>query len=124
MGLDKPERLDTLLPVVLQRIGERYGALFEIQRDWIQLVGRKLAAHTKPVGLRHGALTVYIDRPGDGFALSYRKPELLERLRAATQGKVAELVIRPGDPPWHGLATASRAQENASRHAAPRCPIS
>ena len=97
MDRPKPERLGALIPGVLQRMGARHGALFEIQRDWSRLVGRQLAAHTKPVGLRHGALTVHIDRPGDGFALSYRKPELLERLQATTQGKVEEIVIRPGD---------------------------
>ena len=100
MSRHAPERLDALIPAVLQRMGERHGALFEIQRDWSRLVGRRLAAHTKPIGLRRGVLTVHIDRPGDGFALSYRKPELLERLRAATQGKVEEIVIRPGGAQW------------------------
>ena len=97
MDRHKPERLDALIPGVRRRMEERHGALFEIQRDWSRLVGRRLAAHTKPAGLRRGVLTVHIDRPGDGFALSYRKPELLERLRSATQGKVEEIVMRPGD---------------------------
>ena len=96
MAQHTPERLDALIPGVLQRMGERHGALFDIQRDWTRLVGRRLAAHTKPSSLRRGVLTVHADGPGDGFALSYRKPELLERLRKALPGSVEEILIRPG----------------------------
>jgi hypothetical protein len=94
---DKAERIDALLPNVLKHMGEKHGALFDIQRDWARLVGRRLAAHTRPVGLRRGALTVHAHRPGDGHALTYQKPELLERLAALAPGKVSEIVIRPGD---------------------------
>lgn len=97
MGRHKAEPLAALIPGVVRRMGERQGAFFEIQRDWIRLVGRRLAAHTTPVGLRRGVLTVGVDRPGDGFALSYQKPELLERLQATTQGAVKDIVIRPGN---------------------------
>ena len=97
MAQPNAERIDALLPNVLKRMGERHGALFDIQRDWVRLVGRRLAAHTRPVSLRRGALTVHTHRPGDGYALTYRKPELLERLRAMAPGKVEEIVVRPGD---------------------------
>lgn len=97
MARPNAERIDSLIPDVLKHMGERHGVLFEIQRGWVRLVGRRLAAHTRPASLRRGVLTVHTDRPGDGYALTYQKPELLERLRASAPGKVAEILIRPGD---------------------------
>ena len=91
------QRIDALLPVVLKRAQRRSGALRMIQRRWSRLVGRTLAAHTKPVSFQRGRLVVHADRPGEGFALSYERDRLLRRLRTATNGRVEELVIRPGD---------------------------
>ena len=99
MARPNEERIDSLIPNVLKHMGERHSALFEIQRDWVRLAGRRLAAHTRPVSLRRGVLTVHAHRPGDGHALTYQKPELLERLRVAVPGKVEEIVIRPGSVP-------------------------
>ena len=95
MGRHKAERLNALIPDVLRGMEERHGALFEIQRDWARLVGRRLAAHTKPVSLRRGVLTVHADGPGDGFALRYHTPELLKQLQTTLPGKVEEIAIRP-----------------------------
>ena len=97
MAQHKAERIDALIPQVLKQAGERHGALLEIQRDWERAVGRQLAAHTKPVSLRRGVLTVHADRPGDSFALSYRAPQALERLQTSLPGKIERIVIRPGD---------------------------
>jgi hypothetical protein len=82
---------------VLKRVERRRGTLLVIQRGWNKLVGKRLAAHTKPVSLQRGRLIVHVDRPGDNFALSYQRSELLERLRTVTRGRVEELVIWPGD---------------------------
>ena len=95
MAQRKAERIDALIPQVLKQMGERHGALLEIQRDWERAVGRRLAAHTKPVSLRRGVLTVHVERPGDGFALSYRVPQALERFQTSLPGKVERVVIRP-----------------------------
>ena len=97
MARPNAERIGSLLPEVLKRMGERHSALFDIQRDWARLVGRRVAAHTRPVSVRRGVLTVHTHRPGDGYALTYQKPELLKRLRAMVPGKVEEIVIRPGN---------------------------
>jgi hypothetical protein len=59
------------------------------------LVGRQLAAHTKPVGLQRGRLIVHVDGPGDGFALSLRRVHVLAEVGRITDGRVTELVIRP-----------------------------
>ena len=96
MAGKKPERIHAILEQVLKDVGQRHTALFAIQHDWRKLVGKRLAAHTKPVSLRKGRLVVQASRPGESFTLSYQRAELLERLRAATEGRVEEIVIRPG----------------------------
>jgi len=95
--------IGTILPAVLQQAGTRREALAALQDAWPRLVGRTLAAHTRPITFRSGRLTVQADRPGDSFLLSYQRPQLLARLRAATQTAVDEMVIRPG-----GSSTARR----------------
>ena len=93
----KPQPIGPVIQDVLKRVGTQHETLAAIQRDWRRLVGKPLAAHTRPVSLRHGRLVVHAARPGDSFALSYQHPQLLERLRVVAPGKVEELVIRPGD---------------------------
>ena len=86
-----------VLAAVLQHTKEQQGPLFRIQRNWARLVGKELAAHTKPVSLRRGRLMVYAEEPGESFALKYAKPELLKRLRTAAYGNVSDVVVRPGE---------------------------
>ncbi len=81
---------------VLKNAQRQHGALFDIQREWLAIVGKGLAAHTKPASVRNGQLTVHVDRPGDNFTLSYQRTQVLERLRELTKGAVTELVIRAG----------------------------
>ena len=104
------ERIGVLLPAVLKQAQQRHSALFTIQNAWGRLVGKPLAAHTRPVSLRHGRLVVYADHPGDSFVLSREKPALLERLIAATGTTVEDLVVRPGELP----------RETTPRRASPR----
>ena len=91
------ERIGAVIPAVIRQLEHQRRALRTVQEEWGRLVGKRLAAHTRPVSLRHGRLVVHVERPGDGFALSYARVELVERLRASTQGKVEEMVIRPGE---------------------------
>lgn len=92
----KPQPIGPVIQDVLKRVGTQHEALAAIQRDWRRLVGQPIAAHTRPVSLRHGRLVVHAARPGDSFALSYQRVRLLERLQAATQGRVEEIIVRPG----------------------------
>jgi hypothetical protein len=91
-------RLGALLASVLRSVQQEHGPLFAIQRAWPQVVGRQLAAHTRPASLRKGRLLVYAERPGDSFTLKYERPRLIEALRQVSEGKVDDLVIRPGEP--------------------------
>jgi len=96
MARRQAERLDALIPTVLKRVEAQHSALRAIQQRWGKLVGRELAAHTKPISLRRGRLVVRADQPGDGFVLSYQRAQLLKRLGAAAPGRVEEIIIRPG----------------------------
>ena len=92
----KDSRIGALIPSVLSAVQRRHGELAFIQQRWTRLVGKQLAAHTTPVSLRKGRLVVRVDRPGDGFALNYERPEVLRRVNAIKAGAVDELIIRPG----------------------------
>ncbi len=91
------QRIGSLIPEVMKHTAHTHGPLFTIQREWSRLVGKPLAAHTKPVSLKRGRLVVYADRPGDNFALSYERPRLLAQLQILTSGHVEEIVIRAGN---------------------------
>ncbi|HEX9779682.1 MAG TPA: DUF721 domain-containing protein [bacterium] len=85
--------------VIRELIGQAQAAqapLFAIQRQWRELVGPALAAHSKPVRLARGRLTVHVHQPGDAFAFNYRRRDILEALRREPAWQVSELVIRPG----------------------------
>lgn len=92
----RPQRIGAVIPSVLKRAQRQHAALADVQQRWGTMVGRRLAAHTKPVSLRQGRLIVRVDQPGDGFALSYQREQVLRALHDATKGTVTELVIRPG----------------------------
>jgi hypothetical protein len=94
---EAPQRIDRLLPGVLKRTREHSTTLRTIQRGWGALVGKDLAAHTKPAGLRRGRLLVLVESPGDSFTLSYKRSQILQRLRRRTEGRVDDLVVRVGD---------------------------
>lgn len=91
------KRIDAIVSAVIKQAARRQQPLFTIQHRWGQLVGKALAAHTRPVSLRRGRLVVHVEQPGDGYALNYRRAALLKRLQATTKGRVEELVIRPGE---------------------------
>ncbi len=91
------KRIDAIVLTVLKQTARQQQPLFTIQRRWGQLVGKALAAHTRPVSLRRGRLVVHVEQPGDGYALSFRRTALLKRLQTTTKGRVEELVIRPGE---------------------------
>lgn len=98
MATRPPQPVSAILSTVLGQMKQQHGPLAAIQGQWRALVGKQLAAHTAPVSLRRGRLVVHAERPGDGFILNYQRSILLEQVRALTQGKVEEIVIRPGSP--------------------------
>jgi hypothetical protein len=91
------QRLSAILPAVLRQAAGQREALHRVQQRWARLVGRTLAAHSKPVSLRRGRLVVHVDRPGETFALSFRKADVLDQLAAEGRGQIVELILRPGE---------------------------
>lgn len=62
---------------------------------WADLVGRDLAAHTQPVGVRHGTLLVEADDPAFGQALKWKERDLVARLAGVLgEGVVTGLQVR------------------------------
>jgi hypothetical protein len=89
--------LGELVPRILQQAAAKRETVQRLQHSWPRLVGRRLAAHTRPGGIRRGTLTIYTDEPGTNFLLMLEKPRLLERLKAEARCGIEEVVIRPGD---------------------------
>jgi len=84
-----------MLPAILGAARQQYGTLWTIQQRWRDLVGKGLAAHTKPVSFRQGRLVIHADRSGDSFTLNYQRQQLLSRLQE--HASVEELIIRVGE---------------------------
>ena len=99
MAQRETSALGKLIPEVIQRLQEQHKPAQVLQEQWPRLVGRKLAAHSRPISLRKGRLTVIVDQPGEGFALNYQRVELLRRAQALLGEPVQELVLRPGALP-------------------------
>ena len=116
----EPSSIATVLPAVLHQAQQRYGLLHQVQESWGTLVGKRLAAHTAPVSLRHGRLIVHVDRPGDGFTLNFQRQQLVSQLKARTNGAVEELVIRVGDLPESAAVERPEGRGRAPRRTKPR----
>ena len=90
-----PQHIGGLVSDLLKQAGTQHAALAGIQHRWQALVGKALAAHSRPASLRRGQLVVQVDRPGDGFALNFQRAHLLRQLQAQAGHRVEEIVIRP-----------------------------
>ena len=62
---------------------------------WPEVVGRDLAAHTEPIGVRHGVLVVQADDPAYGEHLSWQERQLVQRLATVLgEGIVTGLQVK------------------------------
>ena len=95
----KVEPLGAIISNVMRHHAAQQKPLSAIQRRWPRLVGKALAAHTRPVSLHRGRLIIHVDEPGDSFALSYRRAQLLKQLKVIAKGRVEDVVIRAGELP-------------------------
>ena len=92
-----PQAIGELIPKILRQATHAHQTIQQIQRRWPGVVGKTLAAHTKPVSLRQGKLYVHADEPGASFALSLKKAKLLEPLQAISGRRIEDIVIRAGE---------------------------
>ena len=91
-----------LLPGVVRKATQKQRESEGIRRRWSKLVGKELARHTKPSGVRGGKLYVQTDEPGASFLLSLDKPRLLAKMQPPRRTKrdakgIEDIVVRPGD---------------------------
>lgn len=91
------QRLGVILPSILEAQQKAHRPLAMIQDAWSKLVGERMAAHSKPVGLRQGRLIVHVDQPGDNFVLSFQRSQLLKRLKGMPELIVDEIIFRAGE---------------------------
>lgn len=86
----------------IERVARRLGApppsaLAAVFGAWERTVGEQVAAHSRPVSLVDGVLTVVVDQPGWATQLRYLSATLLERLgEVAGEGVVTRLDVRVG----------------------------
>jgi len=75
------QRLSDALPGVLRRLGlERALAAQRAVVVWPELVGAKVAEHSRAVAVDAGVLIVMVDGPAWSTQLHYLKPQLLKKL--------------------------------------------
>lgn len=65
---------------------------------WTEIVGEQIAAHTRPLAVRNGALQVAVDDPAWAPELRFLEARVLERLRTvlgAVEVDRLEVRVRP-----------------------------
>lgn len=91
-----PQRISASLDAVTRNLGGRGGpALVDLLQRWPEVVGEQLAAHSRPLGLRDGALTIGADEPAWGAQLGWLEADILRRLAEALgPGVVTRIAVR------------------------------
>ena len=95
-GGDPPRPVKASLPAVTRHLGGEGGpALVDLIRRWPEVVGPPIAAHSKPLSLRSGTLTVAADEAAWGAQLRWLEADLLRRLEEACgPGVVTRVAVR------------------------------
>ena len=101
-GKHNTHTIAQLLPAVVRKATQKQRELEGLRSRWAKLVGKDLARHTKPSGVRGGKLYVQSDEPGASFLVSLDKPRLLAKMQPPRRAKqtekpIEDIIIRPGD---------------------------
>ncbi|MFN2608303.1 MAG: DciA family protein [Acidimicrobiales bacterium] len=91
-----PRPLAESLDVVSRRMGAApAAALARVFERWEELVGAAVAAHSRPLSLVRGTLTVAVDQPAWAASLGWLEADLLGRFGDVLgAGVVTSLVVR------------------------------
>ena len=91
-----PRRLAASLDSVTRNLGGAGGpALVKLLADWPGVVGEQLAAHSRPLSLRAGTLTIAADEAAWGAQLRWLEADLLRHLDTALgAGAVTRVSVR------------------------------
>ena len=95
-GGPPPRRVSASLDAVTRNLGGAGGpALVDLIRRWPEVVGQPIAAHSKPLLLRSGTLTIAADEAAWGAQLRWLEADLLRRLDdACGPGVVTRVAVR------------------------------
>jgi hypothetical protein len=95
-GGPPPRPVADSLAAVTRNLGGAGGpALVDLLGRWPVVVGESLAAHSRPLSLRNGTLTIAADEPAWGAQLRWLEADLLRRLdEACGAGVVTRVTVR------------------------------
>ncbi|MGQ0810162.1 MAG: DUF721 domain-containing protein [Nitrospiraceae bacterium] len=104
------DAVSTILAGVAQRHGLDQKLLeFRLRRQWPEIVGPQIAAHTQPDQIRFKKLYLLVKNSVWLYQLTFLKPDLLEKVNAAAGAPVVtDVVLRLGEIP-----SAARALSDA-----------
>ncbi|HVF13027.1 MAG TPA: DUF721 domain-containing protein [Acidimicrobiales bacterium] len=94
-----PRPISDSLPAVTRRIGGPEGIAFvTLVSGWPEIVGPAVAAHSHPLRLSNGTLTIAVDQAGWATELTYLEASLRGRVDDAVGAEVVtslRVVVRP-----------------------------
>ena len=95
-GGAEPRPVADSLPAVAKAIGGDGGpVLVHLIQRWSAIVGDAVAAHSTPLSLRNGTLTIAADEPAWGAQIRWLEADLKVRLDGAIgPGKVTRIAVR------------------------------
>ncbi len=112
--VDDPQPINSLLSELVSnrdwRQGIAEGTLFT---DWMLVVGADIGAHTTPISLVDGLLTIQTSSSAWATQLTLIAPQLLKTISSSAPGALVEeiAVIGPGAPSWKkGIRTIRNAR--------------
>lgn len=102
--MTRVHRIDSF-GAILSGLAKRLGlesrlAELRVQRDWREMIGEPIASHAWPVQIRFKKLYLVVENSVWLHQLTFLKPVLLEKLRAAIgPDLLSEIVMRVGEVP-------------------------
>lgn len=66
----------------------------QLARDWRRVAGEELAAHTEPMRLQNGTLTLRVDSSAFAAEIAFRSPEIVQALRDQLQIGISSVRCR------------------------------
>jgi predicted nucleic acid-binding Zn ribbon protein len=96
----EPRPVGDGLDRLLRGLGAPPGrAVAGLHGEWERLVGPALAAHTRPIRVRHGVLLVAVDDPAWAAEVRWLSDELAQRVREAlSDDSVMRIEVRVTGP--------------------------
>ena len=103
--MSTPSHYFSTIGMVLESVTRRMGLEspfleYRLQSQWVDIVGRSLAAHTRPDTIRYKKLYLFVEHSVWLQHLTFLKASLLDKVNAmAGHQAVIDIVMRVGDIP-------------------------